>query len=199
VAAAIAAGAVTAQAQVYSVNVVGYVNQVMPAVTLVAVANPLDDGTNTLDSALGGMPAKSSAQFWNGAGFDVSGKTSAGWSPNTSVPPGLGFFVNSKTAYTNTYVGELVVNPGESITNSLPAVVLVMVGSPLPYAGDMNDPNLGLDLPAKSSAQIWNGAGYDVVGKTSAGWSPATSLSVAQGFFLNSKTAYDWVQTAPSN
>jgi hypothetical protein len=51
-AAAMAAGLVSsvAQSNVYSVNVVGYVNQVLPAGTLVAVANPLDNGTNTLDS-----------------------------------------------------------------------------------------------------------------------------------------------------
>jgi hypothetical protein len=198
VAAAIAAAAVTAQAQVYSVNIVGYVNQVMPATTLVAVANPLDDGTNTLDTALGGLPAKSTAQFWTGSGFSLATKGTT-WSPNESIPPGKGFFVNSKTAYTNTYVGQLAANSGESVTNALPENQLVMVGSPLPYAGDLNTPELGLlAVPAKSTAQFWNGSGYTLSTK-GATWSPALPVSVGEGFFLNSKTATNWVQTAPSN
>lgn len=197
--AAFAVSAVVAHAQsnVYSVNIVGYVNQVLPAGTLMAVSNPLDDGAgNTLNSALAGVPSKSSAQFWTGSGFALSGKT-ATWSPDASVAPGIGFFITSKTAYTNTYVGELAANSGENVTNSLPATTLVMVGSALPYAGTLNTPELGLlGVPAKSSAQFWNGAGYDLSGKTTT-WSPDTAIGVGDGFFINSKTAYDWVQTAP--
>jgi hypothetical protein len=198
--AALAAGLASslAQSNVYSVNIVGYVNRVFPAGTLVAVANPLTDGTNTLDSVLGGMPAKSSAQFWTGSGFTISGKSTT-WSPNTPIPPGLGFFVNSKTAYTNTFVGNVAAAPGSSVSNALPAGTLVMVGSILPYAGDINDTNLNLvSLPAKSSAQFWNGSGYDIYGKA-ATWSPARTVNVADGFFVNSKTATNWVQTLPAN
>ena len=199
-AAALAASAFMAQAQVYSVNTVGYVNQEYPANTLVAVANPLNAETNDLNTVLAGVPNKSSAQFWNGAGFDLSTKSAAGWSLNAPIAPGTGFFVNSKAAYTNTYVGELAANAGETVTNALPAEVLVMVGSPLPYAGNMDDPVLGLNtVPNKSSAQFWNGAGYDLSTKSAAGWSGNPAIGVADGFFLNSKAAHDWVQTAPAN
>ena len=75
-----------------------------------------------------------------------------------------------------------------------------MVGSPLPYAGNMDDPILGLTtVPNKSNAQFWDGSGYVSSTKTSTGWSGNPAISVAQGFFINSKTAYDWVQTAPAN
>jgi hypothetical protein len=114
------------------------------------------------------------------------------------VSPGKGFFISSKTDYTNTYVGQLAANSGESVTNSLPELTLVMVGSMLPYGGTLNTPELGLvGVPNKSSAQFWNGAGYDIASKTAAGWSPDTAIGVGDGFFINSKTAYDWVQTAP--
>jgi hypothetical protein len=158
----------------------------------------LDDGTNTLNSALLGVPAKSSAQFWTGSGFTASGKGTT-WSPDVAIPPGKGFFVNSKTAYTNTYVGEVIVGPGESVTNSLPAGQLVLVGSPIPYAGTLNSTNIGLlGVPAKSSAQFWTGSGYTASGKGTT-WSPDLPIAVGQGFFLNSKSAYDWVQTLPAN
>ena len=198
-AAAVVAGAFSAQAQsnVYSVNVVGYVNQSLPAGQLVAVANPLDNGTNTLDSVLGSVPAKSTAQFWTGSGFTTSTKGTT-WSPNTSIPPGVGFFLNSKSAYTNTYVGQVAAASGGSATNSLPAGLLVLVGSKLPYAGDLNSTNLNLNLPAKSTAQFWTGSGYTTATKGTS-WSPALPVAVGQSFFLNSKSAHDWIQTLPSN
>jgi hypothetical protein len=197
-AAALAAGFATSMAQsnVYSVNVVGYVNQVYPAGSLVAVANPLDGGTNDLDTLLAGVPNKSTAQFWTGSGFTSSLKSGT-WSPNTVIPPGVGFFVNAKTSYTNTFVGQVVAAPGASVTNSLPAGELVLVGSMIPYAGDLNDTNLNLNLPNKSTAQIWDGTGYQSSLKSGT-WSPAYQINVGQGFFLNSKSAYDWVQTLPA-
>jgi hypothetical protein len=198
-AAALAAGLCSsvAQSNVYSVNVVGYVNQPMAAGALICVANPLDNGTNDLNSALAAVPAKSTAQIWNGSGFTPSVKGTT-WSPNFSIPPGVGFFVNSKSSVTNTYVGNVLANVGASVTNALPANVLVLVGSQLPYAGDLNDTNLALNLPAKSTAQIWNGSGYTPSVRGTS-WSPALPIAVGQGFFLNSKAAYNWVQTLPAN
>jgi hypothetical protein len=198
-AAALVAGLASsvAQSNVYSVNVVGYVNQVYPAGALACIANPLDNGTNTLDTVLAGVPSKSTAQFWTGSGFSTSSKTSV-WAPNTSVPPGLGFFVNSKSAYTNTFVGNVACNVGASVTNALPAGVLVLVGSKIPYAGDINDTNLNLALPSKSTAQFWNGSGYTTISRTTV-WAPLQPVAVGQGFFLNSKAAHDWVQTLPAN
>jgi hypothetical protein len=200
-AAALVAGVASsvAQSNVYSVNVVGYVNQVLPAGQQAFIANPLDNGTNDLNSVLGGVPSKSTVSTWNGTSFQVSTKGAAGWTPNASIPPGVGFFVNSKSPWTNTYVGSVVVNAGESITNALPAGVQVAVGSMIPYAGDLNNTNINLNLPAKSTASLWNGTAYQVSTKGAAGWSPALPLAVGQGFFLNSKAAYDWVQTLPAN
>jgi hypothetical protein len=187
-----------AQAQVYSVNIVGYVNQVLPAGTQVAVANPLDNGTNDLDSVFGSLDKGSSASFWTGSGFSAATKGATAWAPNNPTPVGSGLFINSKTAVTNTYVGQLVVNSGESVTNALPAGNQVLVGSALPYAGTVNSAEIGLlALDKGSVASFWTGSGYSVSTKGATTWAPDTAINVADGFFINSKTAVDWVQTAP--
>jgi hypothetical protein len=198
VAAALAASAFMAQAQVYSVNIVGYVNQVLPAGTQVAVANPLDNGTNDLDSVFGSLDKGSSANFWTGSGFSLATKGATAWAPNNPTPVGTGLFINSKTAITNTYVGQLVVNSGETVTNALPEGAQVLVGSSLPYAGTINTPELGLlALDKGSSANFWTGSGYTLVTKGATAWAPDQAINVGDGFFINSKTAVDWVQTAP--
>jgi hypothetical protein len=198
VAAALAASAFMAQAQVYSVNIVGYVNQVLPEGTVVAVANPLDNGTNDLDSVFGSLDKNSTANFWNGSGFTPATKTATGWNPNTPTPVGSGLFINSKSAITNTYVGQIVVNSGESVTNSLPEGTVVLVGSAIPYAGTLNSPELGLlVLDKNSTINMWNGSGYTPSTKTATDWNPGLTVNVGDGFFVNSKTAVDWVQTAP--
>jgi hypothetical protein len=189
----------SAQAQpsnIYSQNVVGHHSHVFPAGTLICAANPLTDGTNTLDSALANLPAKSTVQMWNGTGFTASIKGTS-WAPNFSIPPGVGFFVNSKSAFTNTYVGSVIVPVGECVVYPLSTNGAVLVGSPIPYQGDLNSTNLNLALPAKSVAQVWNGSGYtpSIRGTT---WSPALPINVGQGFFLSSKSAFNWYQCLPA-
>jgi hypothetical protein len=137
--------------------------------------------------------------MWNGSGFDNSQKTASGWTVNFSIPPGVGFFLNSSADYTNTYVGNVAAAPGGSATNSLPGGALALVGSKLPYAGDLNDTNINLNLPNKSSVSVWNGNGFDNSQRTASGWTVALPLSVGEGFFVNSSSAFDWVQTLPAN
>jgi len=95
-AAALVAGALSAQAQsnVYSVNVVGYVNAPVAgnsAFTL--LANPLSDGTNTIASLGAALPNKTTVQVWNGSGFTGTSKAGGAWgNPALPIPPGTGFF-----------------------------------------------------------------------------------------------------------
>ena len=196
-AAALVAGVVSSEAQVYSANIVGYVNVVMPANQLVLVSNPLDDGTNTTTSLGQALANKSSIQVWNGSGYTGSAKAGGVWTPDLPLPVGTGFFVLSKTAITNTFVGNVVAAPGGSVTNSLPAATLVLVGSMVPYAGDLLDTNLNLgpSLPNKSSIQVWNGSGFTGSSEAGGVWTPNLTFAVGQGFFVNSKTATNWVQT----
>jgi hypothetical protein len=200
-AAALAAGLLSSQAQsnVYSVNVVGYVNKPFTALAFELVGNPLDDGTNSLNSALATLANKSQAQFWNGASFDNYTKGGGVWPAAPSIAPGVGLFVKSQTTLTNTFVGSVACPVGGSVTTALPAGVFVLVANKIPYAGDLNSTNIGLDVLAnKSQVQTWNGASFVNFTKGGGVW-PATTLNVAQGFFLKSQTATNWIQRLPAN
>ena len=200
-AAALVAGVISSDAQVYSANIVGYVNVTCPAGALVLTSNPLDKGTNTANDLLSALPTKSSIQVWNGTGFTAFTKGAAGFSPNPSLPVGTGFFVKASSAFTNTFVGNVVPNPGgNQSTVALPSGTLVLVGSTLPIAGTFNDVgtnalNLVATLPNKSSIQTWNGTAFTAFTKGAGGFSPNPPLSVAQGFFIKSASATNWVQT----
>jgi hypothetical protein len=214
-AAALVAGVVASQAQsnVYSANVVGYVNSYVNN-QFSLVATPLDDGANStnngsndLNTLLGTLPNKASVQIWNPgtATFTGATKLAAGWSPNFSVPPGTGYFLklNSGTG-TNTFVGQVTVQNTQSVSNTLPANLFSLVGSPIPYADNLNDPSnyLGLgtnnaSIPNKSSIQVWNAGTQTFSGTTklAAGWSPDVTIAPGQGFFIKTPSTATWVQT----
>jgi hypothetical protein len=211
-AAALAAGLLSSSAQsnVFSANVVGYVNIFTPANTLILAANPLDNGTNDLNSLGAALPNKSSIQVWTGTAFQLLSKVAGVWQLGTSptnfvIPVGQGFFIQAKTDTTNTFVGNVIVGPGGTNTVNLPAGVLELVGSPIPYSGDLNDTNLNIGpaLPNKSSIQVWNGSSFVLLSKVAGVWQLGSSptnmtFSVGQGFFVNAKTLAPWTQTLPA-
>jgi hypothetical protein len=210
-AAALAVGAVSSQAQVYSQNIVGYVNVVLqPGYNL--VCNPLDDGngnqlTNVINASI--LPAKSSVTTWNYGLQGYNGAITGGggtWNANTTLPPGVGFFIKNGNAsspvVTNTFVGSLVANSGMTATNLID-VNYSLVGSQIPYgaANMFTDTNVNLvnsGLAGKSSVTTWNVALQGYNGAATFGSAPVTPLSVGQGFFIkNISTATNWVETAP--
>lgn len=209
-AAALVAGIASAEAQVYSANVVGYVNTVIPgAGSYSLIANPLDDGAgNQLTNLFKTLPNQSSITTWNGTTFNAAIAFTAGnWGGNAQLPPGTGFFVkNGKAspaspAITNTFVGSVVALAGATTTNSL-ALGYNLVGSQLPYAGDLTtDPSLNLyhSLANQSSITTWNGSGYNAaVSFTAGSWGGTAPVVVGQGFFVKSgKYGTNWVQTLP--
>jgi hypothetical protein len=198
-AAALAAGLASSMAQsnVYSVNIVGYINYPMAAGAQTLLENPLDNGTNDLISIDNGtIPNKSTVSIWNGTGFTGTAKSSGAWGNDLSIGPGVGFFVTPKTAATITFIGQA------PITNNyaLAAGAQVMIGALLPIAGNLNDPaganalNVGAQLPNKSTLSTWNGTGYSGSAKTSGAWGSNLSIGVAQGFFVTPKAAVTWTQ-----
>jgi len=87
-AAALAAGVISTEAQVYSQNIVGYVNSSIPGGNkLTMIANPLigQNGTNGATQVLTGLAGGESLFVWNGAGFYAYSFQGAG------VGTGLGF------------------------------------------------------------------------------------------------------------
>jgi hypothetical protein len=215
VAAALAAGAFMAQAQVYSVNIVGYVNTPLQGLQkFTAVSNPLDDGTNTYASVFGGvgtgLPSGSQVQRWTGASFSSANKVAfgSGWTPAgadlTAIPPGVGVFVKSPSGsadLTNTFVGEVLTG---DLTNTLSAN-FTLAGNQVPVAGTATEIGLTAALPGTPSGtqvQKWNPAtqSYNAFNRVTfgAGWTPSVpSFTVGEGWFVknNSGVAQDWVQS----
>lgn len=119
-AAALAAGVMASNAQVYSANVVGYVTVTSAGGAYSLLANPLDNGSNTLASLVT-APTGSHALIWTGTTFTGSTKTPTSWSPNPVVAPGQGFFLQPTgvNPVTNTFVGNVIAAPGGgTVTNS---------------------------------------------------------------------------------
>ena len=120
-AAALAAGVITSQAQVYSQNIVGYVNQPI-ANGFNILGNPLDAAsgngvTNLINNATGAYDG-ATLFVWNGAGYSIytldSGQpTGVGNATDSAavlgpvLNTGVSFYLNNNTgvANTNTYVG----------------------------------------------------------------------------------------------
>jgi hypothetical protein len=203
-AAVLAAGLASSMAQsnVYSVNIVGYVNKPLGSNALELVQNPLSDSTNTLNSALFNLGAGSLAYVWNGTGYTPSTRGKAAWNPDLSIPTGLGLFVRRLgTTGTNTFVGNVVANVGSSVTNNLLANVTTLTGSLIPYAGTLNtSTNLGLaGAPAGSIVYQWNGVNYTPSTRGKAAWNPDLTIGVGEGFFIKPSSNYVWVQTLPAN
>jgi hypothetical protein len=202
-AAALAAGVMTSQAQVYSQNIVGYINIPLVANQNNLIANQLDlDGTgtnNTLASLFStNLPNNTTIQAWNGTGFAAdSYSTSSGWTTtvnpiiNASLQPGSGFFIKTKLATTITLVGNVLVG-----TNNLAVPAGINVYAPtVPVAGTLDGTN-SFPIANNNTVQVWNGTGYNAFSySSSSGWNPSDpQLTVGQSVFVNVKKATNWTQ-----
>jgi hypothetical protein len=192
-AAIIAAGIATSMAQsnVYSLNVVGYVNKSIPA-NYSLIANPLNGTNNSLSTILAGAPNFTAVLRWNGTGFDSSTLTFGTWSPDFTLNPGEGFFINpGPTGFTNTFVGEVMQG---SLSNSIPAGYSLR-GSQVPQDADVTVLDLTDNLNNFDAILKWNGTGYDSYTLTFGSWTPSTpTLGVADAFFVNAGAPTAWIR-----
>src|SRR5216684_3322146 len=125
-AAILAAGALSSMAQsnVYSLNVVGYINRTFPASLQYAlVANQLDTGNNVYSNVLQSLPVNSKVLKWTGSGYSTATRVAFGngWLPSSNavntLNPGEAAFIQSPSGsvgFTNTFVGNVpnLVNTG---------------------------------------------------------------------------------------
>jgi hypothetical protein len=215
-AATLAVGAITSQAQVYSQNIVGYVNIVTQPGVQTLICNPLDlDGVDNITNVLAGAPKGVAVQLWNGAGYTAVGRGSFGvgaWTANAAtnfIPPGTGFFIQTPGLWTNTFTGTMIPAVGGTNSLALTGGMLQLVGSVLPVSGtvtnaaDQGPGTLNLaNLPKGVALQFWNGAGFTAVGRGSFGvgaWTTNYTVNVGQGFFIKSPTTTNWVQVYTNN
>jgi hypothetical protein len=190
-----AAGIVSSMAQVYSVNVVGYVNVNIPT-GFSLVANPLDAASNLIQDL---MPEQAvtvykytgtaylSATFIPGANI---------WTgDNFEVAPGEGFWVNNNSgaAFTVTFVGEITEGLKQ---NPIPQGFAIR-SSIVPQAGTLSA--LGWPAAAGDAVYQWvnNGAGggaYVTANNLGGGlWVPSEpEIGVGESFFVNKAAAASW-------
>jgi hypothetical protein len=194
-------------AQVYSVNIVGYINlNLRPGYSLIAnqlVATP----NNKLDTVLPGVPIESQVQKFTGTGFNVDIYDGTAWLDNatgnpsaTTVSPGEGFFFFNPTgsAITSTLVGE--VRTGNGLTVPLgPGYSLV--SSIVPQDISLTAAN-GFPQRLEMQYQSFTGTGFNVLINDGTGWldnatgDPADARpTVGQGFFIfNPGALVNWVR-----
>lgn len=217
--AALAFSLATSQAQVYSANIVGYVQYTSQTVSpnFEMIANPLDNGTNTVISVFPTAPGGTTLQFWQPvSGTFLSAKFSAGhWKEGSTVvdntliiPPGIGFFISvgGTGIYTNTFVGNVDPATGTQGTNVVNTGFQAL-SSILPISDNVtNTATVNLIVPGGTKIQRWNPTTqtFGSVTFTGGKWKVGSTvtnvvLNLPEGFFLqnNSGSPFNWTQTGP--
>jgi len=190
----------TANGDVLSVNVVGYVNITLPP-GLSLIANPLYYTNNSLSLWLQQPPAGSQVYKYTAEnGYEVStfdGIEGRWTNPDLQVPIGTGFFFSnpSDTAITQTFVGEVLQG---YLTNSLPAGYSTK-GSLVPISATLSQHSIpgkpGDELRTFTNDLLGGGAyNVSVYDADLQSWVPDLVLAVGQGFWIYKQEPEDWVR-----
>jgi hypothetical protein len=220
-AALLAASLASSMAQnVYSLNVVGYVNVTLPAGKFTVVANPLDatmGGTVPNGNDMATLFGSTNGNIANGSKFQqfVTSANDYGaiinyaggpkkWGSTFNMPPGSSalYYNNGGSDTVVTFTGQ--VPQGSYSVASLSSAHFTLVGSPVPIGGDITNSTtvLGLTPANGDTVQTFNSASNDwnPLSKWSSGpkkWSVTASstIAVGQGFlyYNNGGTANNWV------
>jgi hypothetical protein len=207
--AALAAGLSTSVAQnVYSLNVVGYVNVSLQANKLSFLSIPLvPNGGNyniTNSIVLDATQDGATLYAWTGTGWDnnppgyIGG---FGWFPEAVVSNGVGFFIASKANSTLTFVGDV---PQGAIAYNIPAGVSTLANK-VPVSGAFPGGAVGHDGDTiytwVQAAQAWNSKPSSYIGGF--GWYSDDATVTTNGpvfdpaagaFYVNSGAAIPFTQ-----
>jgi hypothetical protein len=214
-AAVMAAGLVSsvAQSNVYSANVVGYVNLPLKE-GFNLVANQLDldlSGTNNtiVNVFSNNLPVGSQIFSWNGTSFDTAAfqanrsGTQTNWNANFTLNPGQGFWLQIPAGAFGggtsnvTVVGNVLQG---TLTNRYiaPAGGFNLVASEVPISGGLTS-NLLYHAQVGDQVFVWNGTTFDSYAfqenrsGTQTNWSPSEPpINVGQGFWLDSAPGNGW-------
>ena len=211
-----AATILTSNAQVYSVNAVGYVNVTVNlgsgATTPSLMANPLNGSPdNTIGSVLPSVPDFTLLYTFENGGFVGPATFLFGaWDdPTVTVAPGQGFFLILDNNFASdptiiTFVGEV---PQGTLTTPVPDGVSLLA-SQVPQSGglttDLGFPAANLDLVYlwDNDAHAYSGGFtfFDFGGGATA-WDPSEpTLNPADAFVLiTTGGARDWTRTFSVN
>jgi hypothetical protein len=191
------AGALTASAQVYSVNAVGYVNISFPR-GFSMFANPLKAADNTLAKLIPTAPAGTVVYKFNPATGSYSTATfddleNAWTGAAILLLPGEGAFVSAPSAFQNTFVGEVM--QGTALTTQLPAGFSI-ASSQVPQEGRI-DTVLG--FPSVEGATIYQfdnaTGGYKTAAYDFGEWGPVVPTpKVGEAFWAKMPAATAWTR-----
>jgi hypothetical protein len=194
-AALVAAGIGVSQAQVYSVNAVGYINVVCkPGFNL--IANQLINSNSTVQALFPGVPGGTQVLKWSGSGFTVNGYDAdfGEWDDNNqTLQPGEAAFLRNPTTtnITVTFVGDV---PQGSLTNPVPQNYSLK-SSMVPQAGLLQT-QLGYVPTGGDQVLRWvnnypTSAGYSIHSYDAdfAEWDVEPNVTVGEGFFIRRFTA----------
>jgi hypothetical protein len=201
--AALAVGLSTSMAQnVYSLNVVGYVN-VTVGTGYTLCANQLNNGTNGINQVLPGAPDNALVLTFKNSDYNSDIAVGGAWFDNTTgnpstttLGPGKGFFYNAPAAATITLVGEV---PQGATSIALP-VGYSMIGTYTPQALALSATN-GFPMVDNTLYLKYDATIHDYVTDIIVGgaWfdnttgNPATVIpAIGQGYFINSPAATAW-------
>ncbi len=188
---------------IYSINVVGYVNMRCPP-GLSLVANPLQcDPTNDVVGELWPNAPDGLQVYKSGPDLTYEVSTFDGiahaWSnPRLDISIGTGFYVQNPTSVTITqiFVGNVLQGV---LVNPLPAGFSTK-GALVPQEGSINSIHLIPGQPGDRLSLYTNdgngGGSYSISDFSAAAnaWVPDQVLHVAQGFWIQKQQAQDWVR-----
>lgn len=219
-ASALAAAITSSQAQtVYSANIVGYVNEVLPVTpgNFSLVVTPLQGATNNAEDVLSCVQPGDTIFLWTGSTFNsfiyapgandantiwIDGSSYADVSSPQLTPGEAVFYENNQAGpETNTYTGNVVLS--NSIALPVTPGNFSFVGSTVPIGGDIDSTNFNLPVQPGDTVFTWGGSAFNsyiyAPGANDANtvWidgntyadAPDPQLSVGQGFFYENNQA----------
>jgi hypothetical protein len=184
-----------AQNNVYSLNVVGYVNVVLePGFTM--VANPLNNTNNGINTIIPNPGVGALLYKFDGSFNQVAENGGPGlWDVNLTLAPGEGAFIFVPGRTTNTFVGEVVQG---ATSNPIPAGFSIR-SSIVPQSAGLSSV-LGFPAAAGDLIYRFNPVTQSYVGglfESGGGniWDPAEPVpAVGESFWVQKAAAVDWVR-----
>jgi len=193
---------------VYSLNVVGYVN-VSVNTGFNMISNPLDDGAgNIMDNLIPTTADSSSVYKYSGGAYTTGNYIDGiGWddSGTITLPPGQGFWFQAGSATNITFVGTVVQG---TTTNSMSTgfnmlASVAPVAKQLGYAIADGDPSTNtwhFPVLDGDSAYTYTSGAYTTFNYIGGlGWDDMTgegpNIGVGQGFWIQRSAVGAWVQT----
>lgn len=200
-AAALAASVVStmAQSNVYSLNVVGYVNVPLKGgVNFNLIANPLNNANNNITNLFTTAASDGDQIFtWNAAAQDLGATiytysiVSHSWDGSRILKPGEGiFYLATGNNVTNTFVGEVIQGQYTNPVGVLGGVNFNMFASSIPIGGSFTNAIDGIIAADGDQVFTWDvnaqdlGTGIATYSIVSHSWdNPNITVNPGNGFF----------------